>query len=210
MPLFKSLTINSGTQLLLWKVIESESELAAEVELTEHCQDRMEGMKSEMHRRAFLSIRHLLAERGYQDRDLYYNEQGKPFLKDNTRISITHSGPFTGIILSTSEEVGIDIEQQRSKIIRIAHKFTPLQEYRTLANTEALIRKLTVVWGVKESLYKIYGTPGLSFLNHIVVQDFDLGDEQLQATIHYKGQKSTFRCTYQEFEGYTCVYASQL
>ena len=50
------------------------------------------------------------------------------------------------------------------KILRIAHKFTRLEEYRTLANTEAIIRKLTIVWGAKESLYKIYAEQGLAFL----------------------------------------------
>jgi len=193
--------------MLLWKVTESEAELAEGIELTPHCQKRMEQMKSEMHRRAFLSIRHLLAEQQYTDHDLFYDELGKPHLKDGRYISITHSGPFTGIVLSEDTPVGIDIEQQRPKIIRIAHKFTPLEEYRTLANTEALIRKLTVVWGVKESLYKIYGTPGVSFLNHIVVRDFDLGDHDLSASLHFKGVKSGYQCQYEEFEGYTCVYA---
>ena len=193
--------------MLLWKVSESEFALAKGIALTDHCADRLRQMKSEMHRRAFLSIRHLLAVENYQDADLYYDEFGKPHLKDETFVSITHSGPFTGIILSRDRPVGIDIEQQRPKIIRIAHKFTPLQEYRTLANTEALIRKLTVVWGVKESLYKIYGTPGVSFLNHIVVQDFDLGQPELFASLHFKGLKSQYRCQYEEFEGYTVVHA---
>ena len=193
--------------MLLWKVTESESTLAKGVELTPYCAQRMRDMKSQIHRRAFLSIRHLLAQENYQDSDLHYDEIGKPHLKDGKYISITHSGPFTGIVLSNDIEVGIDIEQQRPKIIRIAHKFTPLEEYRTLANTDALIRKLTVVWGVKESLYKIYGTPGVSFLDHIDVRDFDLGQTELAASLHFKGQKSEYCCEYQEFEGYTCVYA---
>jgi phosphopantetheinyl transferase len=113
----------------------------------------MEGMKSELHRRGFLSIRHLLAEAGYVDHDLYYDEVGKPHLTDGKHISITHSHEFTGIIISDSKEVGIDIEMQRDKILRIASKFTPLEEYKTLANTDALVRKLSIVGGAKESLY---------------------------------------------------------
>ena len=85
-------------------------------------------------------------------------------------------------------EVGIDIEMQRDKILRIAHKFTPVSEYRTLANTEAVIRKLTIVWGAKESLYKIYGEKGLSFLDHINVNDFLFTQKMTTATIDYKGQ----------------------
>ena len=114
----------------------------------------MEGMKSEIHRRGFLSIRHLLKEEGYVDEDLIYDEFGKPHLRDGKNISITHSNHFTAIIVGQGQEVGIDIEKQRDKILRIAHKFTPIEEYRTIANTDALIRKLTIVWGCKESLYK--------------------------------------------------------
>ncbi len=164
-------------------------------------------MKSEAHRRAFLSIRHLLAIRGYVDKDLYYSDFGKPFLKDGTHVSITHSNNFTGIILSKGKEVGIDIEMQRDKILRIAHKFTPIHEYRTLANAEAVIRKLTIVWGAKESLYKIYAQPGLSFLKHIDVLDFGFDDNKTTAYIRYKGTKSEYLVDFCEFEGFTCVYA---
>lgn len=164
-------------------------------------------MKSEVHRRAFLSIRHLMAEAGYEDKDLYYDDFGKPHLVDGNNISITHSNQFTGIIISTSHEVGIDIEKQREKILKIAHKFTPIEEYKTLANAEAIIRKLTIVWGAKESLYKICAEPGLGFLSHIDVADFSFEDECTTAEILYKGKRSDYEIRFLEFEGFACVYA---
>lgn len=167
-------------------------------------------MKSELHRRAFLSIRHLMAEAGYVDHDMFYDDFGKPHLHDGNHISITHSRNFTGIILSKTDEVGIDIEMQRDKILRIAHKFTPLEEYRTLANTEAIIRKLTIVWGAKESLYKIYAEQGLSFLRHIDVMDFAFDDKRTVGKIAYKGKKSHYGIEFMEFEGFTCVFAHKM
>lgn len=164
-------------------------------------------MKSEMHRRGFLSIRHLLAEEGYVDEDLVYDEAGKPHLKDGKKISITHSNNFTGIIVSDEREVGIDIEKQRDKILRIAHKFTPVEEYKTIANADVLIRKLTIIWGCKESLYKIYAEPGLSFLRHIDIMDFSMADEKTSGEILYKGKTSYYDIAFLEFEGFTCVYA---
>ncbi|HET8737756.1 MAG TPA: 4'-phosphopantetheinyl transferase superfamily protein [Pricia sp.] len=207
MPLYNTLTVNPSIKVYLWKVTEPESELSNGIVLTPHCQNRMDGMKSELHRRAFLSIRHLLAEAGYVDQDLYYDQAGKPHLGDGNKISITHSNHFTGIIISSDKEVGIDIELQREKILRIAHKFTPLEEYKTIANTDALIRKLTLVWGAKEALYKIYAEPGLSFLHHINVQDFSFDDEGTTAGILYHGDESFYRVKFFEFEGFTCVYA---
>ncbi|MEE4247505.1 MAG: 4'-phosphopantetheinyl transferase superfamily protein [Kangiellaceae bacterium] len=207
MPLHKTITVSEQTKVYIWKVTEQEKELFRGIELTSHCQNRMESMKSKMHRRAFLSIRHLMGLAGYEDKHLFYNEFGKPFLVDGTHISISHSHNFTGIIVSKSHEVGIDIEMQREKILRIAHKFTPLEEYRTIANSDALILKLTQVWCAKESLYKIYAQPGLSFLKHINVGDFNLGDLNTSAEINYQGKISGYEVNFDEFEGFSCAYA---
>ncbi|MBU2947904.1 4'-phosphopantetheinyl transferase family protein [Zobellia uliginosa] len=207
MPLYKIVKVNKNTKVYIWKVTESEQELSEGINLTQHCQNRMDGMKSEMHRRGFLSIRHLMAEAGYVDADLHYDEFGKPYLKDGNKISITHSNHFTGIIVSSTSEVGVDIEMQREKILRIAHKFTPIEEYRTIANTDALIRKLTIVWGSKEALYKIYATQGLSFIHHINVKDFTFDSAATTAEILYRGNLSAYQIRFMEFEGFTCVYA---
>ncbi|WP_350289843.1 4'-phosphopantetheinyl transferase superfamily protein [uncultured Croceitalea sp.] len=207
MPLYKTITVSKAIQVYIWKVTESEAILAENIVLTEYCQNRMLNMKSEMHRRAFLSIRHLLKLASYEDKDLIYNEFGKPHLKDGKHISITHSHNFTGIIVSSANEVGIDIEKHRDKILRIAYKFTPIEEYSTIANSDARVRKLTAVWGAKESLYKIYAQHGLSFLNHINVKDFGLEDKKTTAEILYDGKKSDYNISFLEFEGFTCVFA---
>ncbi len=207
MPLYKTIKVSSSISAHIWKIEESETELSKDIELTEHCQDRIGKMKSEIHRRGFLSIRHLMAEAGYVDHDLYYDAIGKPHLKDGKHISITHSNHFTGIIVSDTEGVGIDIEKQRDKILRIAHKFTPIEEHRTIANTDALVRKLTVVWGAKESLYKIAAEPGLSFLQHISINDFSLTDTCTTGEIVYGGETSSYAIDFLEFEGFTGVYA---
>ncbi len=207
MPLYKTIASPPGCAVYIWKVTEPEATLAKGIELNPHCRERYDGMRSEIHRRGFLSIRHLMAEAGYTDADLYYDTAGKPHLHDGTHISITHSFDFTGIIVSKSLEVGIDIEKQRDKILRVAHRFTPLHEYHTLANEDALIRKLTMVWGAKESLYKIMAIHGLSFLNHICIDDFDMESGMSQGRVQYEGQRSDFQTHFLEFEGYTCAYA---
>jgi phosphopantetheinyl transferase len=206
MSLYKTITVDEHTKVLIWKIEESLDWLSKDIELTPHCRERVEGMKSEIHRRGFMSIRHLLAEVGYTDKDLYYDELGKPHLKDGKYISITHSYDFTGIIVS-NKEVGVDIEKQRDKILKIANKFTPLKEYHTLANEEALVRKLTIVWGGKESIYKLQAEPGLSFLHHIDITDFDFEDNSTTGKSFFKGYTSYFELKFLEFEDFTCVYA---
>lgn len=205
MPLYKTITVNPTTTVYIWKIEESIETLSQNITLTDHCQNRLDSMKSQLHQRGFMSIRHLLAEAGYTDFDLYYNTAGKPHLYDGKHISITHSYIFTAIIIS-DQPVGIDIEKQRDKILRIAQKFTPIEEYYTLTSSDARIRKLTIVWGAKESLYKLYEQEGLSFLKHIHVTEFSFEDEKTTAQINYNGAISTYDITFLEFEGFTCVY----
>jgi phosphopantetheinyl transferase len=207
MALYKTLTVNKTTKVLIWKIEESISELQDSITLSENSATRLHSMKSELHQKGFLSIRHLLKEVGYTDADLIYDEFGKPHLKDGRFISITHSFIFTAIIISNNAPVGIDIEKQRDKILKIAHKFTPIQEYNTIANADALISKLTIVWGAKESLYKIYGKKKLLFLHHIYIEDFKFADEKTTGEIRYNGENTAYKITFLEFEGFTCVFA---
>jgi phosphopantetheinyl transferase len=152
-------------------------------------------------------VRHLLKEVGLVDSDLIYDEFGKPHLKNGKHISITHSFTFSGIIVSDDIPVGIDIEMQRDKILKIAHKFTPFQEYKTIANHSALVSKLTIVWGAKEALYKIYGKKKLLFLENIYVEDFCFEDEETTGDINYDGIRFSYKVHFLEFDGFTCVYA---
>ena len=206
MPLFKTITVDPNTKVLIWKIEESFDALKKGIELTDHCQNRVDGMKSDIHRRGFMSVRHLMAEAGYVDHDLFYDEKGKPHLNNGTHISITHSYTFSAIILSNTE-VGIDIEMQRPKILKIAHKFTPIEEYRTLANDDAVMRKLTMVWGAKESLYKSFAEKGVSFLQHIYVEDFRLEEDETEAEVSFEGKFAKYNVWFLEFEGFTCAYA---
>ena len=207
MSLYKTLTISSSTQVFIWKIEESIDELKQGITLSENGKTRLDSMKSELHQKGFLSIRHLLKNIGLEDADLIYDDFGKPHLKNGKFISITHSYTFTGIIISDDVPVGIDIEKQREKILKIAHKFTPIQEYNTIANVDAKISKLTIVWGAKESLYKIYGKKKLLFLHHIYINDFKFEDKKTTGEIRFNGEESIYNIEFIEFEGFTCVFA---
>lgn len=207
MALYKTITVNENTKVLIWKIEESLAELSSGISLEPQSTERLQSMRSEIHQKGFLSIRHLLRNVDYSDADLFYDSYGKPHLHDGNHISITHSFIFTAIVISKSGPVGIDIEKQRDKIVKIAHKFTPLEEYKTIANHDALVSKLTIVWGGKESLYKIYGKKKLLFLHHIYIEDFKFVDTKTTGQIRYEGTVSDHNIHFLEFEGFTCVYA---
>lgn len=206
MPLYKTISSNSQTTVKIWKISESYHDLFQSVTLKPESLERVLGMKSELHQRGFLSVRCLLAEYGYQDSDLFYDENGKPHLSDGRQISITHSFNFSAVIVSEIH-VGIDIEKQRKKISVIAHKFIDYEFDYLDKGSSDYIRKLTAIWCVKESLYKLFATPGLSFKQHCIVIPFSDNDDKTMAWVDYEEKKYSYSIQYLEFEGFTCAYA---
>lgn len=208
MPLLKTINFNPTTEILLWKITESLSELSTEVTLNPKNQERFNGMKSELHQRAFLSVRKLLQIKNYTDFDLEYDQFGKPHLKDGKHISISHSHEYATIIIS-DEITGIDIELQREKIIKIAPKFAEKEMEFLDKDNQEYIRKLTVIWGVKESIFKIINEVGISFKDHIHLLPFEMVDQSGIANLHFKNKAIQFKYHFIEIDNFTLVYAFQ-
>ena len=204
MPLYKSITVNKHTKVLIWSIEEAEQELHKNITLTTRCEKRIVSMKSEIHRRGFLSVRQLLKVAGYEAHDLYYDDEGRPHLRDGKKISITHSFTYSGIIIS-SAVVGIDIEKQRDKIKVIAHKF--IENERSFIVPENEIQMLTIVWCIKESLYKAFATAGISFKNHINICPFSIYDNQVHAAVKYNDKQENYEAHFLEFDNFSCAYA---
>ncbi len=206
MPLYKTINPNSQTVVKIWKIEESYTSLLTPLTLKPESLERVLGMKSELHQRGFLSVRHLLMLLGYTDFDLFYDKNGKPHLKDGKQISITHSFEYAAVIISDLK-IGIDIEKQRDKIAVIAHKFIDY-EFQYLNKTALdYRRKLTVIWCAKESLYKLFATPGVSFKNYFLVIPFEIKDTQTVAWIDYNNTPLRYDVYFVEFDGFTCAYA---
>lgn len=205
MPLYKSISVNPKTVVKIWKIEESYDTLLKPLDLKQQSLERVLGMKSNLHQRGFLSVRHLLRDFGYTDQDLYYDDTGKPHLKDGKHISITHSFTFSGVIIS-DDKVGIDIEKQRDKIGIIASKFVGYEFNYLNKDAEDYVRKLTVIWGIKESLYKLFATRGMLFKAHFLVIPFMLDDGTTVAWIDYESKKHRYNTAFLEFEGFTCAY----
>ena len=204
MPLYKSLDLNSQTIVKIWKISESKEFFMNQIVLNPESLERVNGMKSELHQRGFLSVRMLLSEFGYTDEDLVYDSFGKPHLKDGKHISITHSYNFSAVVVS-SKEVGVDIEKQREKITKIATKFIGFEDSYLKENDSKLIQKLTRIWCIKESLYKLYATPGMVFKKHFLVVPFGTESNSTTAWIIHNNNRLKFKAIFMEFEGFGCA-----
>jgi phosphopantetheinyl transferase len=208
MPLYKTIHPKDNTVIRVWKIEEELDFLKEGVDLRRESSERLNGMKSTLHQKGFLSVRHLLGLEGYQDHDLYYNSFGKPLLKDGRHISITHSFEFAAIIISQIE-AGIDIEKNREKIVNIQHRFVNT-DYDSLSD-EDLVRQLTVIWGAKESMYKTYPYGGLSFHDNIAIDPFLFKDQRSSGRVSFQGWNREYDIRFHFLkEGFTLVYALSL
>jgi len=205
MPLYKTFNPNSQTTVKIWKITESYDDLFEPLDLKPDSLKRVLSMKSDWHQRGFLCVRHILRDSGYTDQDLFYDGYGKPHLKDGKCISITHSFLYVGVIVSDCE-VGIDIEMQRDKIAKIAPKFVDYEFNYLKEDTGTYINELTIIWCIKESLYKLFATPGMVFKDHFLVIPFMIYDAKTVAWIDFKSKKYRYEATFLEFEGFTCAY----
>jgi 4'-phosphopantetheinyl transferase len=205
MPLFKTIKLSSST-IFIWKITESACALAQDIVLNENSLERLQNMKSEAHQCGFLSIRQLLKTAGYSDAHLYYDEFGKPHLNNEKYISITHSFEFSAIIIS-NQKMGIDIEKQREKIKLIANKFCDFELESLQQNNSNYVKKLTVIWGAKEAVFKIKNERGISFKNHIKILPFEMEDTKTVAAFNFNSTRQQLEIYFIEIENYMLVYA---
>jgi phosphopantetheinyl transferase len=203
MPIYNTFKPKKHTVVIVWEIIEDLNFLKS-IYLNENSLNRVLNMKSQIHQKGFLSVRHLLKELNYSDDDLFYTSDGKPHLKDGKRISITHSFDFSAIIVSDNE-VGIDIEKNREKIIKIAPKF--IGDENLFLKKYNLVEQLTVIWGAKESLYKIHPNGGLLFKKHLPIEPFNIEEKQTKGWIKKDEFYEVYRIYFELIKGYTLVYA---
>jgi phosphopantetheinyl transferase len=208
MPLHKEVIIKDAAVLYLWKITEDIEWFKGAVKLNLASQKRVNSMKSESHQKGFLAVRMLLQHLGYSDFDLEYDANGKPHLKDTKCISISHSHEFSAIAVS-SNPIGIDLEQMKEKTLKIASRFMDVSHLDNLSEAEK-IKKVTVIWGIKESVFKIKSKEGISFLNHIFENEFNLEDKKTIAQLRFNSEIENFKIVFNSVEDYIYVCAFQL
>ncbi len=206
MAFYKSIPIKPNTTAYFWKIEEDFDSLFQSVSLQDTSLARVEQMKSESHQKGFLAVRMLLQHLGYSDYDLYYDDKGKPHLKDNTCISISHSHQFSCIALS-NENIGVDLEILKEKTLKIAARYMDTSHLEGLDQKKQL-QKATIVWGIKECIFKIKNQIGISFLDHIFESPFALEDKKVNVALHFNNQIENFTVDFDCIEEYIFVCAS--
>lgn len=172
MPLYQDFYLND-IRYLFWKFSEEDH-----FEIEEFADDtKWITLKNASKKKQYeyIMVRQLLKKIG-QHYKILYKENGAPYLcPPNWEISISHSFPFVFLVAS-KRKIGVDIEKINPKINRLKYKFLNSNEQQWHLNKENEIEYLTIIWCIKEALYKLHPNKYWSFSKNYEVQDFSLSD----------------------------------
>lgn len=209
MPVFRTIEVSENRHVCIWHVNEGFDELLhklnpneadlALVKSFKHNKKQLEWLAGR------LTLKHLCTALGLAYNGIKKDEHGKPTLRNHAHeISLSHSFPYVAAIIDKKLPVGIDLEQPREKIIRIAHKFLSDQELGYFENN---ITKLNMAWCAKEALYKIYGKRGLIFNEHLVLDPYVVAPEVLiTGSIIVNDNKESYKLRCEVGDKYILAY----
>jgi 4'-phosphopantetheinyl transferase EntD len=206
MPLFYNENIELTTQIGMWKINETESELANGLELSKDALTRLSKRRSKVHRKGYLAIRKLLKSHNIQPLNHKYDKNGAPYLTDGRHLSISHSKDIAAIAIS-SKPVGIDLEYFHEKIVRIAPRFLHLKESLDLKKNKD-IHYLSQIWTAKEALYKAFRKPGLNFSKQILIDPLEDNSKEGIGSIIFRNSVKKYKLYFRYFDGFCLSLAT--
>lgn len=199
LPVFKKLYIRKDTQIIVWKIEESEQVLLQALENTKIANIATQ-FKLESHRKQYLCAQLLLKNEGLLSR-VFKNKNGKPLIKGgDIFISLSHDQDMVALMVS-NKLCGIDLQTITQKSIRIKNKFVHPDDWCWNDDTK---ESLSLAWSAKEALYKINGNPMVYFKEHIRLKACQR--YKITANILHPDYMSDYEIGFRTFESVFLVY----
>ena len=162
MPLLLKKEENNNT-ILVWEISEPLENLIS-LNYNTDCSH----LKSDKRKKEFLACR-ILLNHFDENLKISYSENGSPNLNNHQYISISHSEDLVCVIIS-EKEIGIDIEKISDKSLLLKEKF--INSHHTKLNK----KKSTLIWCIKEAVFKLHKIGNVNFKKNISVPEFILKD----------------------------------
>ncbi len=201
--------IDDDTEFALWKIEEQADELYRQLQLNTEEKAFVEGISNGKRHLHWLGTRVLLRKMLNTEEyiDCRVDEHGKPYLFTLPyHISLSHSFDYAAVMVSRHSPVGIDVEQVKQKVERIAHKFMRPEELAFIESAHR-IEQLYVCWCAKEAIYKCYGQKEVSFLDHIILQPFKFDERgDVHARLNNGEVDLPYTVGFMQYEDYMLGY----
>lgn len=209
MPLTKIEKVTANRYIGIWKIEETEEEFLEVIPEKNSALNILKQFKSLVKRLEWLAARHtvqkLCPELGIEYQGIDKNPEGKPLLiNSKAEISLSHSYPYVCAIIDKELEVGIDVEQPKEKIKKIAYKFLSDEE---LVYCNGCLTMQCILWSAKEAMYKIYAKKGLTFKKHLIIDPFELSSSgTIDGLISIDDYQKRVKLQYQVAPDHIIVY----
>jgi 4'-phosphopantetheinyl transferase len=190
----------------LWKIEESEDLFSEGVKLNEsvpvnitHPNKRLEFLAGRV------LVKNLLQIMQMEFHGITKDFNGKPFLNQHAhQLSISHSYPYVTALIDKHKSVGIDLEQIKLKLLRIAPRILRVKEQRDAGDNLA---KHCIYWCAKEAMLKVHGEKNLTFAQNLLVEPFSIQNEgDLIGRIIVDGSETTLSLHYRLMKDFALVY----
>lgn len=208
--LTKDLDDPARSRIGVWQISESEAELRAMTSIPSDELEEISYIKSESLRKQKLAVRALLDAMFEEKVYLSHHDNGKPYIENNAiNISITHTEKYVAVILSDSDEVGIDCESLERDFSVVEKKALSEDEIDDL-DDETKNEQLAIYWCSKEAIYKLTSQYGVDFAEQIEVEEFRVHDEgDLKATFtDDDGYEQELELSYITFDRHVLVWVA--
>ena len=186
---------------VIWHCSEDINFFRSKLNLTSDELNILEKRKHSKKALEFLCSRLLLRLCKLDPNDLYYNEFGAPILKSGKFISISHCKNYVTLLLS-NQSCGVDIETKRKQILNIKHKFLNPTDINNISVEN--ISDITLIWTLKEAIYKLCQYPGIDFKDQILVSTIDIKNNLANAHVDIDGSITNLICKFQINKEYIC------
>ncbi|MEN0055240.1 MAG: 4'-phosphopantetheinyl transferase superfamily protein [Mucilaginibacter sp.] len=201
--------IDDDTEFALWKIEEEADDLYKQLQLDDDEKAYVEKLSNGKRHLHWLGTRVLLRKMLLTDEyiDCKVDAHGKPYLVNLPyHISLSHSFDYAAVMISKTHKVGIDIEQIKQKVERIAGKFMRAEEMAFI-DPQHKIEQLYVCWCAKEAVYKCNGEKEVSFADNIFLEPFHFETKgQLNAHLHKTAISLDYTVSYMQYEDYMIGY----
>lgn len=190
----------------LWKIDEDERTLLREVDAFESVSDTLTNPQKRLE---YLAGRVLTKEvmkvLGLNFRGITKDEFGKPFpTAYDFQLSLSHSFPYVAVLMDRHASAGIDLEQPKDKLLRIASRVHHPEELKD-AGTD--IVKHCIYWCAKESLVKWYGKKDLIFAENMFISPFQCENEgDITGRIIASGKETMIPLHYIVYPNFVVVF----
>lgn len=186
--------ITAATLIGVWKIEETREELLSA--LSHHdWVENIYSIKSESRVLEILSARLLIKELSGEEKQVYYNPSGKPYLTDKSfHISVSHTKKFVAVAINKEKPIGLDIEQISDKIKRVQSRVIGKGEY--IDKNNELVH-LLLHWSAKEAMFKFLDADSIDFREHLFVGNFIPGQKGIFEASEYRtGSGHQFKAYY--------------